>query len=65
MTQQDSKFYLCLRGKNFEHTQFKLTLGPWTKREQAEAYSDSLTDSRIGEQLMQKLGVEELIVLES
>jgi hypothetical protein len=42
-----------------------VTLGPWDRKEQADAYSDSLTDSRIGEQLLKKLGVEELLVFES
>jgi hypothetical protein len=65
MTQQDSKFFLCLRGKNHLGNEYSISLGPWTKREDAEKYSDSLTDTRIGEQFMQKLGVEELLVYQS
>ena len=65
MPQTDSKFFLCLRGKNHSGNEYSISLGPWTKKAEADAYSDSLTDTRIGEQFMQKLGVEELLVYEA
>jgi hypothetical protein len=61
----EHSYSLCLRGKNHLGNEYSITLGPWTKKSEADAYSDSLTDTRIGEQLLKKLGVEELIVFES
>ena len=59
-------FYLMLAGtRESDGGHYSLSLGPWDTEEKAVAYSDSLSDSRIGEQLLMKLGIEELRVYES
>lgn len=65
MPAQETSFYLTLRGQRARGDEYTITLGPWTKKAEADAYSDSLTDTRIGEQFLKKLGVEELLVFES
>ena len=65
MPTQEPSFFLTLRGQRARGDEYSITLGPWTKKTDADAYSDSLTDTRIGEQFLKKLGVEELIVFES
>ena len=65
MPEMNSKFYLCLKGKNHQAMPYAVTLGPWTKKEDAQAWSDHLANSRIGEQMLMKFGVEEVIVQEA
>lgn len=65
MFQTDSKFYLSISGSRpSDQHEYRITLGPWDNIKKAVAYSDELTDSRIGEQLLSKLGVEELHVFQ-
>lgn len=56
--------YLCLKGKNHQGLPYSISLGPFHEKADAQKYSDSLSDSRIGEQLLMKFGVEQLIVLD-
>jgi hypothetical protein len=57
------RFYLYIRGvRPSDQHEYGIRLGPWTSEEKAVEYSDTLTDSRIGEQLLGKLGVETLNV---
>jgi hypothetical protein len=59
------RFFLCLAGeRDSDGGQYSITLGPWTSIDKAVAYSAQLTDTRIGEQLLDKLGVKELHAFE-
>jgi hypothetical protein len=57
----EPKFYLRLSGvRPSDQHEYSLNLGPWKTLEGAIRYSDQLTDTRIGEQLLNKLGVTDL-----
>jgi len=61
----DPQFYIHIRGvRPSDQQNYGITLGPWTTIEKAVEHSDTLTDTRIGEQLLQKLGVTELRAFE-
>ncbi len=61
----EHNYYLCLKGRNFQGNPYVVSLGPFHEKTDAEKYSDSLTDSRIGEQLLTKFGVEQVIVVDN
>lgn len=53
-------YRLRLTGKNFEGNEYVVTLGPWKSKEAAQRWSDLFTDTRVGEQILEKFGVETL-----
>lgn len=61
----EHNYSLVLKGTNFSHTPYAITLGPFRERSQAEDFSNFLTDNRIGEQLLTKLGVERVILVDN
>ena len=66
MSQINPNFYLRIVGfRHSDQHEYSFTLGPWDTMNKAIDYSDHLTDTRIGEQLLQKLGVVELHTFEA
>jgi len=63
--QKASQFFLYLSYKDTLGYPRSMVLGPWSSVQAASDYSDNLTDSRIGEQILKHLGVEKIVVQES
>jgi hypothetical protein len=55
-------YWMNVRGVRPSGGEYHFSLGPWTTKEKAQEFSDSLTDTRIGEQLLNKLGVEQIVI---
>jgi hypothetical protein len=63
--QNEKKFYLHLDAHFGLGYTVNVVLGPWATKLNAENYSSHLTDSRIGEQLLNAIGVTKIIVQEA
>ena len=62
---EESKFYLNLDAHFGLGYTVNIKLGPWAGKQAAADYASNLTDSRIGEQLLNALGVTKIIVQEA
>lgn len=62
---EETKFYLHIQYVDTLNYKREMVLGPWASKQAASDYSDNLTNSRIGEQILNHLKAKSLIVQEA
>lgn len=59
----NTEFSVQLDGRDFSGVPYRVHLGPYKFIEEANHLIDTLVDTRVGEQLISKFGVERLSVV--